>query len=59
MTTPYYEKPCMCRSIISLSKMAQQMWRDHPFSHRNKTTERAVGLGIGGDRERRGVLDKI
>ena len=24
------------------------MWRDHPFSQRNKTT---VGVGVGGDRE--------
>ena len=23
------------------------MWRDHPFSQRNKTTERAVGVGVG------------
>ena len=28
------------------------MWRDHPFSQRDKTTERAVGLEVGGDRER-------
>ena len=26
------------------------MWRDHPFGQRNKTTERAVGVGVGGDR---------
>ena len=29
----------MCTSIISLSKIADQIWRDHPFSQRNKTTE--------------------
>ena len=28
------------------------MWRDYPFSQINKTTERAVGVGVGGDRER-------
>ena len=32
----------MCRSILSLSKIAHQMWHDHPFSQRNMTTERAV-----------------
>ena len=29
----------MCTSIISLSKTAHQMCRDHPLSQRNKTTE--------------------
>ena len=48
----------MCRSIIKLSKTAHQMWCDHPFSQRNNTTERAVGVGFGGDRGLR-VLDKI
>ena len=39
----------MCRSILSLSKIANQMWHDHPFSQRNRTTERAVGVGnLGG-----------
>ena len=46
----------MCRSIISLSKIAHQMWRDHPFSQRNKTTERAVGVGVEGNREERGEV---
>ena len=27
------------------------MWCDHPFSERNKTAERTVGLGVGGDRQ--------
>ena len=27
------------------------MGRDHPFSQRNKTTERTVGVGLKGDRE--------
>ena len=26
------------------------MWRDHPFSQRHRTTERAIGMGVGGDR---------
>ena len=33
----------MCSSKISLSKITHQMWHNHPFSQRNKTTERAVG----------------
>ena len=50
----------MCRSILSLRKIAHQMWRDHPFSQRNRTTERTVGVEVGGGREfeDRG-LDKI
>ena len=44
----------MCRSIISLSKIAHEMCRDHPFSYRNKTTENAVGLGVEGIREKEG-----
>ena len=48
----------MCRSIISLSKIAHQMWRNHSFSQRNKTIERAVGVGVGGDR-RRGVRKNL
>ena len=27
------------------------MWPNHPFSHRNRTMERTVGVGVGGDRE--------
>ena len=30
------------------------MWHDHPFGQRKKTTERAVGVRVGGDREGRG-----
>ena len=30
------------------------MWRDHPFSQRNKTTERAVGVWVGDDKEEGG-----
>ena len=41
----------MCTFMISLSKIAHQMWRDHPFSQRNKTTQWAVRNGIGGNRE--------
>ena len=32
------------------------MWCDQPFSQRDKTTERTVGVGVGGER---GGLDKI
>ena len=41
----------MYRSILSLNKIAYKMWHDHPFSHGNVTTERAVWLGFGGDIE--------
>ena len=27
------------------------MWHDHPFSQRNRTTERAVGVAIGDNRK--------
>ena len=27
------------------------MWHDHPFSQRNKTTERVAGVEVGGDRK--------
>ena len=49
----------MCRSIISLSKITHQMWCYHPFSQRNKTTERTVGVGVGGNRERGGGWTKF
>ena len=39
----------MRTSMISLSKIAPQMCRHHPFSQRNKTTEWALGLRVGGD----------
>ena len=48
----------MCRSILSLSKIAYQTWHNHPFFQRNWTTERTVGVGVGDDREW-GGLDKI
>ena len=41
----------MCRSILSLSKIAHQMWCDYSFSQRNRTTERTVGVEVRGDRE--------
>ena len=30
------------------------MWHDHPFSERNKTTEREMGVVVGDGRERGG-----
>ena len=27
------------------------MWHDHPFSQRNKTTKRALGYGLEGNRK--------
>ena len=41
----------MFRSIISLSKIIHKISRNHPFSQRNKTTEKSVGVEVGGDRE--------
>ena len=49
----------MCRFIIILSIIAHQMWRDHSFSQRNKTTETAVGVEVERDRVEGGRLDKI
>ena len=40
-----------CRFILSLSKIAHQMWRDHPIQPKEQTTERAVGVVVGADRE--------
>ena len=37
----------MCRSIL-LSKIASQMWRDHPFSQRDR---KSSGSGAGDDRK--------
>ena len=47
--------PRLCRSILSLQKIAHEMWHDSQFSQRNRPTERTVGVGIVGDREVRGV----
>ena len=41
----------MSRSILSSSKITYQMWCDHPFSQRNRTTERTVWVGVAGNRE--------
>ena len=52
----------MCRSILTLSKIAHQMCCDHPFSQRSRITEKTVGVGVGGDREvgwGRGVGQKL
>ena len=49
----------MCRFIIILSIIAHQMWRDHSFSERNKTTEKAVGVEIERGRVGGRRLDKI
>ena len=39
--------------------MPHQMWHDHPFSERNKTTEREMGVVVGGGRERGGGWTKF
>ena len=52
----YYLNPALPKifftynHLISLSKMAHQMWHDHSFSQRNKTTEISVVVVVG-DRE--------
>ena len=46
-----YQCSTCVHPLLSLSKIAHQMWRNHPFSHRNRTMERTVGVGVGGDRE--------
>ena len=45
----------MCRSILSVKKKAHQMWRDHPFSQRNRTAETTVGVRGVSNREMRGA----
>ena len=35
------------------------MWRNHPFSQRNKAIERGVGVGVGGNREGGRVEQKL
>ena len=36
------------------------MWHDHPLSQGNMTTERTMGLGVGGDNKMEGGgVDKI
>ena len=47
----------MCRAIISLSKITHLLWRDHPFSQRNKKTKAAMGWSLEAMGE--GGLDKI
>ena len=50
----------ICTSMV-LSEIAHQLWHNHPFSQRNKTTEWAVGVEVGGDREGRSwtKLEKV
>ena len=38
----------MYRSILSLSKIAHQLWLDHPFSQGTMTTEKTVWAGHSG-----------
>ena len=49
----------MWRSVISLSKIAHQIRHNHPFSQRNKATERALGVGVGGYRGREGFFQNL
>ena len=37
---------------LDMCRVTYQIWCDHPLSQRNKTIERAVGIGVGGDRDR-------
>ena len=36
----------MCRSIMFLSKMTHQMWRNDSLNQRNKATKRAGIIGV-------------
>ena len=48
----YQQNTKLCvrpQTLVSLSKIAYQMWHDHPFSQKYKATERAVGVRV--DRE--------
>ena len=38
----------MCRSIVSLSKIAHQIWRDNPSSQRIRQ-QKELELGVGGN----------
>ena len=40
------------RSIMSLSKIAHQIWHDHLFSQIMKTSKIAVKVKVGGDEEK-------
>ena len=40
----------MSKSVLSLHKIAHQMWCDYPFSQRKRTAERTVGVRVEGDR---------
>ena len=37
----------MYRSILSLSKIAHQMWRDHPYCQIDMTIEKTLWVGVG------------
>ena len=39
------------RSIISLSEIPHQMWHNHPFRQRNKTSKIEVEMKVGGNRK--------
>ena len=38
------------KCVDPLSKIAHQMWRDHPFSQRDRKAGKTVGVGVGDDR---------
>ena len=48
----------LCTSMISLSKIARQMWRDYPFTQRNMTTEWALE-GVRRQQERGRCCTKL
>ena len=50
----------ICRSIISLSKVAHQMWHNHPFSQKNARQQRKQwGWGLEATRKGRGSWTKF
>ena len=49
----------MYRSIISVSKIAHQIWYDYSFSQQNKTTKDQWGRGLVAKEEGWGVAQKL
>ena len=35
----------MCKSIVSLSKIAHQLWCDHPFGQKKQDSRKTSGVG--------------
>ena len=51
-------RPDKCRSRLSLNKIAHQMRHDHPFSQKNRGTERIVEVEVRGNTKVDGVVEQ-